>query len=340
MTRQHLFAFGSNPFGKCCPGTADIIVRDPGDILPTLLNGDDCAIDQVEVICGTWDRTLIRLRESEPIISSLVSDDIQPCTSESTGKNRYCALGFQEDAPESLTARHIEADEVDGFFDLRDVRESLDANGTPSPSRLTVLESGSVIGIAKPKGTTSGLPVCIYAETIAALQTDSTSCLYSLPGPPGTVYRIASALSHGILLSQSPNPSFNLILGVGDNRHRAAMPRTDECRQPSNTLADPTMIEALCGLGISGISAGGYRSGAWTENGEGWIWGKGIEGLSSIELPVTQGNEDDAVEQGGGSEVAQVAVGDEYELVLSSDGVLWIRGKSSSFHRFLICSLY
>lgn len=65
MERFHLFAFGSNPFGKACSGNANIIVREPQDILPTLLEEDECAIDHAEVLYGTWDSTLLRLRESE-----------------------------------------------------------------------------------------------------------------------------------------------------------------------------------------------------------------------------------------------------------------------------------
>lgn len=67
MVRSHLFAFGSNPFGKACPGSAEIIVREPVDILPTLLGRKDCVIDHVEVLHGTWDSTVVRLRESELI---------------------------------------------------------------------------------------------------------------------------------------------------------------------------------------------------------------------------------------------------------------------------------
>lgn len=191
-----------------------------------------------------------------------------------------------------------------------------------------VPESGSVVAIATTKEEPSGLPICVYAEALADLQTDLTSCTYSLPGPPGTTYRLATGLSHAILLSESSNPSFNQILGVGDNRHRAAMPRTEECRQPSNTVGKPETIEALCGIAVSGISAGGYRSAAWTEAGEGFIWGKGIEGISEVELPVVQDDECEANERDDDGQIAAIAVGDEYELVLASDGLLWSRGKS------------
>jgi hypothetical protein len=328
MTRQHLFAFGSNPFGKCCPGTDDTIVRDPVDILPTLLKGNECVIDQVEVLGGTWDRTLIRLRDSEPTVKKLVSRNIQSCTPETTGKNQYHALGFQEDDPESSSARLITADEADDFFKLGDVRESLDESALSLASHLTLLESGSVVTTASTKNAPSDLPLCIYAETLGDLQTDQTSCTHLLPGPPGTTYRLATGLSHAILLSESPNPSFNQILGVGDNRHRAAVPRTEESRQPSNTVGKPTSIEALCGIGVSGISAGGYRSAAWTEAGEGFIWGKGIEGISGVELPASQHDDNDGAEGDGDGQIAAIAVGDEYELVLSVDGILWTRGKS------------
>jgi hypothetical protein len=195
MTQQYLFAFGSNPFGKCCPGTTDIIVRDPVDILPMLLKGNECVIDQVEVVCGTWDRTLIRLRDSEPIVEKLVLRNIQSCTLESTEKNQYHALGFEDNEPESSTARLVTADEADDFFKLGDVRESLDDFALSLASHLTLLESGSVVTTASTKNVPSGLPICIYAETLADLQTDPTSCTHSLPGPPGTTYRLATGLS-------------------------------------------------------------------------------------------------------------------------------------------------
>ena len=224
-----------------------------------------------------------------------------------------------------MTARRIQADAIDGYSGLKDIPSVVNADGAPATSQLTLLESGSVIGIATRDEASSGLPGCIYAETIADLQGDPTSCLYSLPGPPGTAYRIASGLSHVILFSQSPNSSFNALLGLGDNRHRAAMPRTEECKQPTNTLARPAMIEALSGIDISGVSAGGYRSAAWTEDGEAWIWGKGIEGLSDLALPDPANEATEA----GGRQIAQIAVGDDYEFVLSSDGILWARGQSA-----------
>jgi hypothetical protein len=244
---------------------------------------------------------------------------------ESTGSSRYYAMGFQEDAPERLNARPVQADEIDNFFDLEGIHSDIDAHALPTASQLTLLESGSVVGTTTcPKGS-SGIPDCIYAETSNHLQRDPASCLHPLPGRPGTAYQVATGLSHAILLFQSPNPSFNTMLGIGDNRHRAALPSTEDCRQPMNNLLRPAMIEALCGVEILGISAGGYRSAAWTKDGEGWIWGKGIEGLSSLELPDPEELEDNEDE---GKRIAQVAVGDDYEFVLSSDGVLWARGES------------
>lgn len=65
MSGSHLFAFGSNPFGKACPGHGEVIVNEPIDVLPTLLEGNLCDIDLVEVLQGSWDSTLIRLGESE-----------------------------------------------------------------------------------------------------------------------------------------------------------------------------------------------------------------------------------------------------------------------------------
>lgn len=68
MRTSHLFAFGSNPFGKACPGVAEIIVRDPVDILPSLVDGAEEDIDAIDVVQGAWDRSLIGLRKSECVL--------------------------------------------------------------------------------------------------------------------------------------------------------------------------------------------------------------------------------------------------------------------------------
>lgn len=253
---------------------------------------------------------------------------IYTCILAKSGDYRHCCLGYQEDTPESTAARSVAADELNDLLGLSLVRESLDSPKYCDPSKVSVLESGSITAVVTAKQGASLSPGCLYAETLADLQTDPESCWHSLPGPPETTFQLATGLSHAILLSQSGNPGFNQVLGLGDNRHRAAMPSTMECRQPSNHLSEPKPIEDLCGIAISGISAGGSRSAAWSDAGEGWIWGKGIEGLEVVELP-EQSGVNDAADQGDGRHVAQIAVGDDYEFVLARDGSVWARGKST-----------
>lgn len=65
MRTSHLFAFGSNPFGKACPGVAEIIVGDPVDILTALMEGTEEDIEAIDQIQGAWHKTLIGLRNSE-----------------------------------------------------------------------------------------------------------------------------------------------------------------------------------------------------------------------------------------------------------------------------------
>lgn len=254
------------------------------------------------------------------------------CILENSGKYRHYRLGYQEDAPdapESNAAPLVAADELDRLLGLDLIQESIKGAKLCVASRPTVLESGSVVAIATNQASSPTPPGCIYAETVADLQTDPESCWYPLPGPPGTSYQVSTGLSHAILFSQSANPGFNQVLGLGDNRHRAAIPRTTGCRQPPNHLAEPRPIEDLCGIAISGISAGGSRSAAWSDAGEGWIWGKGIEGLDAVELPTAQDGDSDIAEEDTASQVSQIAVGDGYELVLDRDGSVWARGNST-----------
>jgi alpha-tubulin suppressor-like RCC1 family protein len=258
---------------------------------------------------------------------------------ENSGEYRHYCLGYREDdledaldAPESTAARLVANEELDHLFGVDHLAESIHGAGFCVSSRPTVLESGSVVAIATNRASSS-LPGCIYAETVTDLQTNPVSCWHKLPGPPETSYQVATGLAHAILLSQSANPGFNQVLGLGDNRHRAANPTMTDTRQPPNHLSGPRSIEDLCGIAMSGISAGGSRSAAWSSAGEGWIWGKGIEGLEAVELPFVREADSDNDEEDEGSQVSQIAVGDGYELVLTRDGSVWVRGNSTQTFR-------
>lgn len=253
------------------------------------------------------------------------------CPVENSGEYRHYHFGYQEDAtdaPESTAARLVPAEELDDEIGANQIRESLNDAKICVTSTPTVLESGSVVAIAVNQAAAPVRPGCIYAETVGDLANNPTSCWYPLPGPPETIYQVATGLSHAILLSQSANPGFNQVLGVGDNRHRAALPKTVECRQPPNQLSAPRCIEDLCGIEISGISAGGSRSAAWSDGGEGWIWGKGIEGIEAVELSTRQVAGEEIIEGDNASPISQIAVGDGYEFVLAQDGSIWTRGNS------------
>lgn len=247
---------------------------------------------------------------------------------EGSGQYRHYRSGYQEYALENTDACFVSADRLDHLLGADQVRESLQSADFCVASTPTVLESGAVVAIAANQAFSPPRQGCIFAEAAGELSAQPGSHWHVLPGPPETTYHVATGLSHAILFSQSPNPGFNQVLGLGDNRHRAALPRTAECRQPPKHLLEPRCIEDLCGIAISGISAGGSRSAAWSEAGEGWIWGKGIEGIEKVELPTSQ-DTGEIAEGDGLSAISQIAVGDGYEFVLAQNGTVWTRGNST-----------
>ncbi|KAJ9104482.1 hypothetical protein QFC21_001978 [Naganishia friedmannii] len=304
MRTSHLFAFGSNPFGKACPGVTEIIVQNPVDILPALVEGKEEDIDGIEAIQGAWDKTLIKLRQS-----------------------------YKQQNQEDTAAVPLSADDVEEFMSVGIVRGLLQEAGLHRPSSPTILESGSICAIAPEDNRQGQARVgCIWSETLAGLAADARSYWKPLPGPPGTTYTVATGLSHAVLLSTGKS-GLDQVLGIGDNRYGAALPKSTECRHPPSHLSEPVPIESLCGIAIAGISAGGSRSAAWSHEGEAWIWGQGLDGVELVQIPPSQS-------RSGGSEkraedadfdIASIALGDKYEFVLTTSGSVWVRGDSQSF---------
>ncbi|KAJ9111393.1 hypothetical protein QFC19_001162 [Naganishia cerealis] len=333
MPTSQLFAFGSNPFGKTCPGIAEIIVREPVDILPALLCGTREGIDAIDVLQSSWDRTLIGLRQSEYVSlfrhsSHAVSYHL--CTPEESQEILYWGLGYNDRDNEILSAVRLSADAIDNFARIESVRALLQEAGFHRTSNLAVLESGSIyadISDDEPQNVVT--PGCVWIETLFDLESDAHACWKSLPGPPGTTYTVATGLSHAVLLSRNKVGGFGQVLGIGDNRYGAALPKSAECKYPPSHLSEPIPIEPLCGIAIAGIGAGGSRSAAWSHEGEAWMWGQGIDGLDPVQIPLAQKR---TGSEGEGTDIAiaSIAVGDGYDFVLTKSGLLWVRGDSKS----------
>lgn len=133
---------------------------------------------------------------------------------------------------------------------------------------------------------------------------------------------------------------FDQVLGIGDNRYGAALPKSVDCKHPPSHLSEPAPIEPLCGIAIAGVSAGGSRSAAWSQEGEAWIWGQGIDDLESVQISsLSKRNGDSEGEQEANLDIASIAVGDNYEFVLSTSGLIWVRGDSESLAGILFSDI-
>jgi hypothetical protein len=242
----------------------------------------------------------------------------------------YWGLGYKEEDAEDTTAVPLSADTVEEFTRIAIVRELLQEVGLHHPLNVTILESGSICAVIPDRHRDGALPGCVWSETFAELESDVQSHWKPLPGPPGTTYTSASGLSHTILLSTGKS-GLDQILGIGDNRYGAGLPKSVGCEHPPSHLLEPIPIEPLCGIGMAGVSAGGSRSAAWSHQGEAWMWGQGMNGLCPVQIPPTpdccRGSEGVAEANLG---IASIAIGDDYDFVLTTSGLVWVRGESKS----------
>ncbi len=131
-------------------------------------------------------------------------------------------------------------------------------------------------------------------------------------------------LSHVLIHARSP---YSSVFGLGDNRHFSAEPNVHDgdgrSKRPEHALTSPTSIEMFEGSEIKCVVAGGARSGVLSDAGEAWIWGKGIDGVEKVIIGSDM-DEDDL-------DIKLLAIGEGYEVVVTEDDGIWVRGRSESY---------
>ena len=197
-------------------------------------------------------------------------------------------------------------------------------------------------------GTTYALPLDLPARGVGLYRFPSFSHLLdyvdgdplatffplSLPpniGSEGITLHAGS--SHLLVWVKRP---YEQVLGVGDNRFHSATPfppvhRLDNPdRNTPRRLGHvdyPTEIETLSAVPLTCVAAGEMISGAVSQGGEAWVWGKGV-GPGRLE-PVRVGRQDSQDDEGGEEEDCRLlAIGEGYEVVVLENDRVYIRGSS------------
>jgi len=120
---------------------------------------------------------------------------------------------------------------------------------------------------------------------------------------------------HSHLLIHSPLP-YAQTFGLGDNRFHSACPSVST---NTGSLRTPREIDALTAVPITWIGGGDGISGAISEAGEAWTWGKGV-GPGMLEDVSLEGYDD--------VDAKFMAVAEDYALVITEDNRVWGRGRS------------
>jgi len=143
--------------------------------------------------------------------------------------------------------------------------------------------------------------------------------------PPGTTDIVAGATHFACLAA-------GLVYTWGDPRHTAPLGRLSPStsRLDSCSASLPALVTDLSelaeGLSLASpngendifkIAAGGYTTAALTVTGDCYIWGDRSQGWTSTPEPVDM-------------EVRDVAVGEEFVVLLDGKGRVWVRGKGAS----------
>ncbi len=133
-----------------------------------------------------------------------------------------------------------------------------------------------------------------------------------------------SGSSHALI--HVSHPSYAL-LGLGDNRFGAALPRDEAGSSdapPPSQLNVPARIPFFDGIAIDAAFTGGNRSGAISEAGEAWMWGRGIDGIEKIVVMGIPRGKNRAEE----CDIKLMGIGEDYEVVVTEENLVFVRGKS------------
>jgi hypothetical protein len=165
----------------------------------------------------------------------------------------------------------------------------------------------SLLRLQRGRATTCRF-IPVPVASIPSISASSSST--SVPQPVLTLHP-----GHSHLLIHSPRP-YAQTFGLGDNRFHSACPSVST---NTGSLRTPREIDSLTAVPITWISGGDRSSGAVSEAGEAWTWGKGV-GQGMLEDVSLEGYDD--------IDVKFMVVSEDYALVITEDNRVWARGRS------------
>lgn len=223
---------------------------------------------------------------------------------------------------------------------------------------IVSLSDGTIyaLPISEPQDdpTCPSSPGLYVFPTFTALLQMRPSDHIPLPLPPGTKstgISLQGGTSHILIHAREPSST---VFGLGDNRYQSAtpfplslslstsgLPTGSKPKRRPGQASRPEELEPLSGVPMRQVTAGEMVSGAVSEMGEAWIWGKGVgvgtlqrvrvgdgRGPSEGEGKAQQEEIADEDQDDNEEEVKFLALGEGYGMVVLEDDQVYVRGQS------------
>jgi hypothetical protein len=253
--------------------------------------------------------------------------------------------------------REAEEDEADTDRKNED-EERHETGDEPRWRDIVSLSDGTIHAL--PKSEPEDDPTCpsspgLYVfPTFTALLQLRPSDHIPLPLPPSTKstgISLKGGTSHLLIHAREPSST---VFGLGDNRYQSAtpfplslslstsgLPAGSKPKRRPGQASRPEEIELLSGVPMRQVTAGEMVSGAVSEMGEAWIWGKGV-GVGTLQRVkfgdgryLREGGEkaqqedmEDEDRDDNEEEVKLLALGEGYGMVVLEDDQVYVRGQS------------
>lgn len=266
-------------------------------------------------------------------------------------------------------ASQREAEEDEADTDRKNEDEERHETGEePRWRDIVSLSDGTIyaLPISEPQDdpTCPSSPGLYVFPTFTALLQLRPSDHIPLPLPPGTKstgVSLHSGTSHILIHAREPSST---VFGLGDNRYQSAtpfplslslstsgLPTGSKPKRRPGQASRPEEIEPLSGVPMRQVVAGEMVSGAVSEMGEAWIWGKGVgvgtlqrvrvghgRGLGEGEGKAQQIEIADEGLDDNEEEVKFLALGEGYGMVVLEDDQIYVRGQSELTRYLSDCS--
>ncbi|KAG7527351.1 hypothetical protein FFLO_07020 [Filobasidium floriforme] len=254
--------------------------------------------------------------------------------------------------------RETEEDEADTDRNNEDEERDEETGDELRWRDIVSLSDGTIYGlpISEPQvdPTCPSSPGLYVFPTFTALLQLRPSDHIPLPLPPGTKsagISLQGGTSHILIHAREPS---SMIFGLGDNRYQSAtpfplslslstsgLPTGSKPKRRPGQASRPEEIEPLSGVPMRQVTAGEMVSGAVSEMGEAWIWGKGV-GVGALQRVrvgdgrgLTEGGEKaqhediaDEDQDDNEEEVKFLALGEGYGMVVLEDDEVYVRGQN------------